>query len=59
MIFAEGYKQLNSAQKQAVDTIDGLVLVVAGPGTGKTQLLALSPPIYCKKQMLRHKIFCV
>lgn len=41
MTFADGYKQLNAAQKQAVDTIDGPVLVIAGPGTGKTQLLAL------------------
>lgn len=41
MTFAEGYKQLNAAQKDAVDTIDGPVLVIAGPGTGKTQLLAL------------------
>ncbi len=39
--FAAAYKQLNSAQKQAVDAIDGPVLVVAGPGTGKTQLLSL------------------
>ena len=35
------YKQLNLAQKQAVDAIEGPVLVVAGPGTGKTQLLSL------------------
>lgn len=34
------YKGLNAAQKRAVDTIDGPVLVVAGPGTGKTQLLS-------------------
>lgn len=32
---------LNDAQRQAVTTIDGPVLVVAGPGTGKTQLLSL------------------
>lgn len=40
-IFAEEYKKLNKAQKEAVDTIDGPVMVVAGPGTGKTQILAL------------------
>lgn len=37
--FKKVYSQLNTAQKQAVDTIDGPVLVIAGPGTGKTQLL--------------------
>jgi DNA helicase-2/ATP-dependent DNA helicase PcrA len=35
------YKRLNKAQKEAVDTIEGSVMVVAGPGTGKTQILAL------------------
>lgn len=39
--FAEAYKALNSEQKRAVDTIDGPVMVIAGPGTGKTQILAL------------------
>ncbi len=31
---------LNNAQKRAVDTIYGPLLVLAGPGTGKTQLLS-------------------
>jgi len=31
---------LNAMQKKAVDTIDGPLLVIAGPGTGKTQLLS-------------------
>lgn len=39
--FDEAYNNLNKAQKEAVDTIDGPVMVVAGPGTGKTQVLAL------------------
>ncbi len=38
--FNKAYSTLNAAQKAAVDTIDGPVMVVAGPGTGKTQLLA-------------------
>src|SRR5215217_4475188 len=38
--FAEIYNGLNTQQKLAVDTIDGPVMVIAGPGTGKTQILA-------------------
>jgi len=34
------YTQLNAKQKLAVNQIDGPVMVVAGPGTGKTQILA-------------------
>lgn len=40
-LFFEAYKNLNPAQKDAVDSIDGPVMVIAGPGTGKTQVLAL------------------
>ena len=39
--FEQEYKRLNSEQKKAVDTIEGPVMVVAGPGTGKTQILTL------------------
>ncbi|OGG41907.1 hypothetical protein A2837_01715 [Candidatus Kaiserbacteria bacterium RIFCSPHIGHO2_01_FULL_46_22] len=39
--FEEAYAKLNSHQKAAVDTIDGPVMVIAGPGTGKTEILAL------------------
>lgn len=35
------YQTLNPAQKDAVDLIEGPVMVVAGPGTGKTQILAV------------------
>jgi DNA helicase-2/ATP-dependent DNA helicase PcrA len=40
-LFAASYGKLNTEQKRAVDTIDGPVMVIAGPGTGKTQVLTL------------------
>lgn len=39
--FEKAYGMLNTAQKEAVDTIEGPVMVIAGPGTGKTQILTL------------------
>jgi DNA helicase-2/ATP-dependent DNA helicase PcrA len=39
--FEERYKGLNEEQRQAVDTIDGPVMVIAGPGSGKTEILSL------------------
>src|SRR3989344_965919 len=39
--FEELYGQLNPEQKEAVDNVEGPVMVVAGPGTGKTQVLTL------------------
>ena len=40
-LFESAYKRLNPAQKEAVDTVEGPVMVIAGPGTGKTQILTL------------------
>ncbi|HEX7963203.1 MAG TPA: ATP-dependent DNA helicase [Candidatus Saccharimonadales bacterium] len=39
MDYRQALAQLNDAQRLAVTTTDGPVLVIAGPGTGKTQLL--------------------
>lgn len=35
------FRELNGEQKKAVENIEGPLLVVAGPGTGKTQLLSM------------------
>lgn len=39
--FQKRYDNLNPEQKKAVDTIEGPVMVIAGPGSGKTELLGL------------------
>jgi DNA helicase-2/ATP-dependent DNA helicase PcrA len=39
--FDEAYAKLNKEQRAAVDAIEGPVMVIAGPGTGKTQILTL------------------
>lgn len=39
-IYVEEYEKLNTQQKRAVDTVAGPVMVIAGPGTGKTQILS-------------------
>jgi DNA helicase-2/ATP-dependent DNA helicase PcrA len=38
--FNKIYNALNKQQQKAVDTIEGPVMVIAGPGTGKTQILS-------------------
>lgn len=60
MTFEERYKKLNKAQKQAVDTLDGPVMVVAGPGTGKTELLSMRVAnILEKTDTLPENILCL
>ena len=39
--FQKTYSSLNENQKKAVDTLDGPIMVMAGPGTGKTQVLTV------------------
>ena len=39
--FESALEKLNKSQRAAVEAIDGPVMVIAGPGTGKTQILTL------------------
>ena len=45
--------KLNAEQRRAVEAIEGPVMVVAGPGTGKTQTLALRVANILKKTQAR------
>lgn len=54
------YKKLNDNQRAAVDTIDGPLLVIAGPGTGKTELLSMrAANILRKTDTLPENILCL
>jgi DNA helicase-2/ATP-dependent DNA helicase PcrA len=58
--FEERYGKLNKQQKKAVDTIDGPLLVVAGPGSGKTEILSLRVAKILKEtQVLPSNILCM
>jgi len=51
------YDQLTASQKKAVFHIEGPLLVLAGPGTGKTQLLSVrAANIICQKKALPENI---
>ncbi|MBI2967880.1 MAG: ATP-dependent helicase [Bacteroidetes bacterium] len=39
-LFEKELSSLNPSQRKAVEKIDGPVMVIAGPGTGKTQIIA-------------------
>ncbi len=60
MDFEKRYKQLNVAQRSAVDSIEGPVMVIAGPGTGKTELLGMRVANILKKtDTLPQNILCL
>ncbi|PIT98484.1 MAG: hypothetical protein COT71_00345 [Candidatus Andersenbacteria bacterium CG10_big_fil_rev_8_21_14_0_10_54_11] len=58
--WAELYAQLNPRQQAAVDALEGPVMVLAGPGTGKTQVLtARIANILRQTQMDSWNILCL
>ncbi len=60
MDFTSRLRHLNHAQKEAVETIDGPVMVIAGPGTGKTELLGMRTAMILRKtDTLPENILCL
>ncbi len=58
--YKQAYRSLNQTQKLAVDNIDGPLLIVAGPGTGKTQLLTTRiAHILANTDTLAENILCL
>lgn len=54
------FSQLNEEQRKAVDLIEGPVMVFAGPGTGKTQVLAMRiANILLKTDVAPHNILAL
>mgnify|MGYP002769583694 FL=1 len=52
--------RLNPEQREAVECLDGPLLVIAGPGTGKTQLLSLrAANILAKRDAAPRNILCL
>ncbi|MDD4318785.1 MAG: ATP-dependent DNA helicase [Candidatus Peribacteraceae bacterium] len=52
-LFDTEYAKLNPDQRKAVDTVEGPVMVVAGPGTGKTQTVAMRVANILRKTQAR------
>ena len=58
--FLESLESLNEAQRHAVEHTEGPVLVLAGPGTGKTHILASRiGNILLKTDTQAHNILCL
>ena len=58
--YERSYSKLNENQKLAVDAIEGPVMVIAGPGTGKTHVVAMRVAnILRKTQMKPGNILCL
>ena len=59
-VFKEELERLNPVQREAVEHIEGPVLVIAGPGTGKTQILsARIGNILLQTDTPPHSILCL
>lgn len=60
MDFTSRYNKLNDRQKEAVDATEGPLMVIAGPGTGKTELLSMRTANILKRtDTLPDNILCL
>lgn len=59
--YEEELARLNPEQRRAVEHIDGPVMVIAGPGTGKTQIIAarIGNILRSDAQVAPHNILCL
>ncbi len=58
--YEKRFAALNDRQREAVEKIDGPLLVIAGPGTGKTELLSMrAATILQKTDTLPSNILCL
>ena len=61
-IYQQRFQKLNEQQKKAVETTEGPVMVIAGPGTGKTEILAARITNILQKpqsEASAHNILCL
>lgn len=58
-MFAQDFTSLNKMQKQAVETIDKSLLVLAPAGTGKTKVIAMRTAYLVKQGVLPEQILCL
>ena len=59
--FLTRYERLNRSQKAAVDAVFGPVMVIAGPGTGKTEVLSMriAQLLRSEAQVQPHEVLCL
>ncbi len=57
--FESAYRTANPSQREAIDNTDGALLVVAGPGTGKTQIIAARIARIILEGCLPENILCL
>nr|WP_302600078.1 3'-5' exonuclease [uncultured Cellulosilyticum sp.] len=58
-MLARDFESLNTMQKQAVETVDKSLLVLAPAGTGKTKVIAMRTAYLVKQGVLPEQILCL